>query len=130
MIELIAQLKRHELPNSLYVWRDNQLTRKGRLVVGKDLGLQNKLIQLFHKGGISDHSGMQATFKRISIVLFWKGMERQVREFIRGCDIRQRFKYDNSIPSSLLQPLPIPTTAWTQVSMDFIEGLPHSGGLM
>ena len=72
---------------------------------------------------------MQATLKRISTVLFQKGMERQVRKFIRGCDICQRFKYDNTASPGLLKPLSIPNTAQTQVTMDFIEGLPHSGGV-
>ena len=129
LVNLIQQLKGQEKRDSPYSWKNDQLIRRGRLVVGSDRDLQIKLIKLFHEGGLEGPSGMQATLKRISTVLFWKGMERQVRNFIRGCDICQRFKYDNTASPGLLQPLPIPSTAWTQVTMDFIEGLPHSGGV-
>ena len=125
---LISQLKLQALPHSPYAWEDNQLIRKGRLVVGENEQLQFKIIKMFHEGSLGGHSGMQATVKRLAIVLYWKGMEQQVRQVIRECDVCQRYKYDNFAPAGLLQPLPIPFIAWTQVSMDFIEGLPLSGG--
>ena len=56
---------------------------------------------------------MQATVKRLASCFFGKAMEKQVRQVIRECDVCQRCKYDNSAPSRLLQPLPIPATAWT-----------------
>ena len=51
-----------------------------------------------------------------------------MRQVIKECDVCQRYKYDNSISPRLLQPLSIPDTIWTQMSMDFIEGLPLSRG--
>ncbi|KAL1553698.1 hypothetical protein AAHA92_14340 [Salvia divinorum] len=55
-------------------------------------------------------------------------MEKQIRNYIRECVVCQRCKYDNSAYPGLLQPLPIPEEAWSQVSLDFIEGLPMSHG--
>lgn len=51
-----------------------------------------------------------------------------MRTFIRECDTCQRIKNENIAPAGLLQPLPIPTKNWTEISMDFIEGLPRSQG--
>lgn len=58
----------------------------------------------------------------------WAGMKGDIRQFIRECETCQRNKAENIFPSGLLQPLPIPTRVWTDISMDFIEGLPKSKG--
>ncbi|KAL9414539.1 hypothetical protein AB3S75_042914 [Citrus x aurantiifolia] len=55
-------------------------------------------------------------------------MRRTIKEFLQQCDICQRYKTDCMKPAGLLQPLPIPTQAWTEILMDFIERLPPSNG--
>lgn len=55
-------------------------------------------------------------------------MRTAIKEFIKNCDVCQRCKSDCLQPAGLLQPLPIPAKVWTDISMDFIEGLPLSQG--
>lgn len=69
---------------------------------------------------------MTATYKRLASVFHWKGLERDVRQFIRACETCQRFKYETVASPGLLQPLPVPEHIWSKLSMDFISGLPKS----
>ena len=55
-------------------------------------------------------------------------MKTDLNKFIKECDVCQRIKSETSVPASLLQPLAIPTIAWADVSLDFVEGLPKSQG--
>ena len=77
--ELILQLQQQKSINSPYIWSQEQLTRRGRIVVGKDKQLQLRIISMFHDGSIGGHSGMTATLKRLTTLFFWKGMQGQVR---------------------------------------------------
>lgn len=111
-----------------YSWVGNQLRRRGKIVVGNDSRLKQKLLQYFHSEALGGHSGVLVTTKRISSNLYWKGLRREVRNFIRACDVCQIHKTDTSKPAGLLQPIEIPTRTWEIISMDFIEGLPVTQG--
>lgn len=57
---------------------------------------------------------------------YWMGMRSDIKKYVKQCDTCQRAKVENTKPSSLLQPLPIPPRVWTSISMDFIKGLAQS----
>jgi transposase InsO family protein len=59
----------------------------------------------------------------------WQGMKAMVHSFVTACEVCQQAKPDRSKLPGLLQPLPVPDRAWSVVSLDFIEGLPTSGGV-
>lgn len=53
-------------------------------------------------------------------------MKKEVQEFVSTCDICQRCKNETVAHPGLLKPLEVPTQAWSDISLDFIEGLPKS----
>ncbi|GKE03883.1 retrotransposon-related protein [Tanacetum coccineum] len=74
------------------------------------------------------HSGVQATLKRITGICYWRKLRQQVKVFVAIYKVCQANKPDLSAYPGLLQPLPIPKLVWSEISMDFIEGLPSSHG--
>lgn len=111
-----------------YTLKDHRLFYKGKLVLSKQSSRIPILCKEFHASLLGGHSGFFRTYRRLAAVVYWEGMKSDIRDFVAECDTCQRNKFDNLSPAGLLQPLPVPTQVWTDVSMDFIGGLPKSNG--
>jgi len=64
----------------------------------------------------------------LTSVFYWQGACAQIKEYLQGYNICQLNKSELTLPARLLQPLPIPTSIWSDISMDFVDGLPNSQG--
>ena len=104
------------------------LRYKGRIWVGPDVILQQRIIMAFHSSPVGGHSGFPATYRRIKPLFAWTGLKSSVHQFVAACPTCQQAKPDHAKYPGLLQPLPVPSMAWQSISMDFVEGLPLSGG--
>ncbi|GJZ04252.1 putative mitochondrial protein [Tanacetum coccineum] len=124
--DIIVKLKQDGRAKKHYQWVNENLIRKGKLVVGKDEAVRNEILNHFHEGAIGGHSGVKVTTQKLCSLFYWKGLRKQVKNFVRECLVCQRYKPDLAAYPGLLQPLPIPEKVWTSVSMDFIEKLPKS----
>nr|GEZ68849.1 retrotransposable element Tf2 [Tanacetum cinerariifolium] len=82
----------------------------------------------FHGSSVRGHYGVKVTTHRISSMLYWKGMRKDIKKFVHECIHCQRNKLDLAAYPGLLQPLPIPNKIWESINMDFIEALPRSQG--
>jgi hypothetical protein len=111
-----------------YELKDGLIRLRGRVWIGSNSALQTKLITAFHSSAIGGHSGADATYQRLKRLFAWTGLKAQVKDFIKQCDVCQHAKHSHSPPAGLLQPLPIPTGPWREITMDFIDGLPMSEG--
>ena len=61
-------------------------------------------------------------------MVYWKSLKKDVWELVKNCTVCQQFKYDTAASPSLFQPLSILERIWTNISMDFVEGLPTTNG--
>lgn len=98
----------------------------GRIWIGANSSLRTKLNSNLHGTAIGGHSGILATYQRIKKLFYWPGLKVDVEDFVKQCQVCQQAKHEHHHPVGTLQPLQIPSRAWQELTMDFIEGLPKS----
>ena len=107
---------------------DGLVFMKGRWFVPDDRGLKNMILKADHDSRVAGHFGQFKTLERVKANFFWPGLDVEVGEYVRSCDSCQRNKATRHKKYGLLDPLDIPNRPWDDISMDFIVGLPESGG--
>jgi hypothetical protein len=76
---------------------------------------------------IVGHSSFQKTYAHARRSFFWAGLKKDILHFVTECEVCQRNKGETIKSPGSLQPLPIPASMWTDISVDFIVGLPKAG---
>jgi hypothetical protein len=87
-----------------------------------------KILQSRHDSPLGGHFGQTRTFELISRDFVWDNLRKDVKNFVASCEICQRTKKARHLPYGLLMPLSPPKMPWTDISLDFIVGLPESAG--
>jgi hypothetical protein len=97
-----------------------------RLVVPKNLELRKKILDEAHLSRFSMHPGSNKMYHDLRSLYWWTRMKREIAKYISECDTCQRVKASHLKVAGTLQPLPIPSWKWEDLSMDFIVGLPNT----
>lgn len=83
------------------------------------------ILQLAHS---AVHAGIQKTLHRLRVDFHINRDRALVQEFVRSCTVCQHNETVALHPAGLLQPLPVPSQVWADISLDFIQGLPKVHG--
>jgi transposase InsO family protein len=79
-----------------------------------------------HLSKFAMHPGSMKMYEDLKQNFWWTRMKREIAKYVSECDICQRVKASHLKTVGILQPLPIPSWKWEDISMDFIVGLPNT----
>ena len=77
---------------------------------------------------LAGHFGQEKTTELVTRHTYWEKLSESINDYVRSCDECQHNKSPRQAKYGLLQPLEVPYTAWTSISVDFITQLPESQG--
>ena len=130
-----AQKNAEELQKKLQMIRDGDeieflvkesgsLYFQNRLCVPNDKEQKKKLLFEAHNTVFTMHPGGNKMYQDLKQHYWWKGMKRDVTEYVSKCLTCQQVKAEHQIPTGLLNPLLIPQWKWDNITMDFVLGFP------
>jgi ribonuclease HI len=97
-----------------------------RIVIPKAHWLRKQIMDEAHLSKFSMHPGSTKMYQDLKQNFWWTRMRREIAKYVLECDICQRVKASHLKTAGILQPLPIPSWKWEDISMDFIVGLPNT----
>ena len=98
-----------------------------RIYVPKEArAVQRAILEEHHDAPCSGHLGRDKLLASVQRHFFWPQMAGDIREYTSTCQACMRNKPGNQPPAGLLQPIPLPTKKWEQVTMDLITQLPKT----
>ena len=99
------------------------LYKDSKLWVANDLRLD--VIREVHDQPAVGHAGVQKTIFFIQQHYFWSRMKRDIDRYIRNCHVCRQAKAPQDQYNGKLNPLPVPQRPLTNITMDFVTGLPE-----
>lgn len=122
--EVIAQLSSGAELKDWKVRTDGGLTFKGRLFVLESEGCREEVLRHFHHSKFTVHPGSTKMYRDLRRQFWWKGMKREVADFVSKCLTYQQVKAEYQRPAGKMEPLPIAKWKWEHITMDFVTGFP------
>ena len=103
---------------------EGSLFRENKLCV-PSCSIRDLLVRESHGGGLMGHFGVAKTLAMLQEHFYWPHMKRDVERICGRCVTCRQAK-SRVQPNGLYTPLPIPSSPWIDISMDFVLGLPRS----
>lgn len=92
------------------------------------ISMRSQVIHWAHTSLLTCHPGVKRTVFTVRQRFWWPSLVKYITEYVVACTVCARNKTSSKPQMGLLQPLPILSRPWSDISMDFVTGLPPSKG--
>ena len=86
----MAQLVVQPTTMADYTLSNGLIRYKGRLVVGDDSALKDKILRALHCSPLGGHLRIRATYQKVKQLFFWPKQKADVMKFVMSCVVCQR----------------------------------------
>ena len=127
-VQVIKEMPEQKVDKYKCFRQDNKgvLWFEDRLVVPMNLELRKKILDEAHLSKFSMHPSSNKMYHDLRSLYWWTRMKREIAKYVSECDTCQRIKASRLKVAGTMQPLPIPSWKWEDLSVDFIVGLPNT----
>jgi hypothetical protein len=66
------------------------------------------------------HHGVDKTISNINDRYYWKGIVKDVREYVKKCDQCQKCNKKTKTTKPEMEPVPVPPSTWKTIAIDLI----------
>ena len=123
MIKLRAEIEGGRKPD-FRIKHDGVIVRGSRMCVPEIGELKREIMEEAHSSAYSMHPGSTKMYHTLREHYWWKGMKKEIADFVSRCLTYQQVKAEHQNPVGKIQPLLIPVWKWDKIAMDFVTGLP------
>ncbi|WVZ88332.1 LOW QUALITY PROTEIN: hypothetical protein U9M48_034866 [Paspalum notatum var. saurae] len=117
--QLLAELAISGSNDKGFTLLDGIVRYKGRIWLGNHKEAHQAVLLALHSSGLGDHSSVTATYNKVKSLFAWPMMKKDVHDYVATCEVCAQAKSEHCRLPSLLQPLPIPLTAWHTIIQGF-----------
>lgn len=83
--------------------------------------MQYRVLEENHSGKTGGHFGIQKTYEKLKLRVYWKRMFKDVQHFVRACHECQLRKPYPKPKTGLMIPITVSTTPFKDISLDLLE---------
>ena len=122
MIKLRVEIEGGRKPE-FQIRDDGVIIRGSRMCVPEIGELKREIMEEAHSSAYAMHPGSTKIYFSLREHYWWKGMKKEIADFISKCLTCQQVKAEHQKSTGKIQPLPIPVSKWEKITMDFVIGL-------